>query len=220
MKTMLVLYPVVLAALLDTSATAQMPPVLNVRKIEEAVACFSRTGVVDKIDDDAVTITEKVRNNITKSYTFVPIDLLRDGGYIHQRSNGADAYLWKDIKKGDTVTLAALKDDGDGKTYCLQISIRRRPGGKLPASQNPKEDVWYDANRVLNEIENGNDVSDEELLKTWPPEYDPETKLDHPGGLPKTGRLAKYNDLLEANRKRIAEEKKEKELKAKPAEKK
>ena len=86
------------------------------------------------------------------------------------------------MKKGDTVELQVLKDEGDGLTYCLQISIRRRPGGKLPESQYPEKDRWYDAHRVLNEIENGNDVSDEELLKTWPPEFDRKKGEYTPGG--------------------------------------
>jgi hypothetical protein len=68
----------------------------------------------------------------------------------------------------------------------------------------------------LNEIENGNDVGDEELLKTWPPEFDRRTGETTPGGL-YTG---KYKDMLDVNRKRIAEEKAKKELKAKPADKK
>jgi hypothetical protein len=96
-------------------------------------------------------------------------------------------------------------------TYCTQISIRRRPGEKLPESQTPKKDRWYNAHRLLNEIENGNDVSDAEMLKVWPPKLDKKTGVTTPGGL-YTG---KYKEMLDANRKRIAE-KKDKELKAKP----
>ena len=202
---------VVLALVLSSAAAiAQGPKVLNVRRINEPVACSSHKGVVNKIDADEITVTVNVRDNITKTYTFVPIDLLRDGAYIQDDVVGMYAYRWTDVKEGDRVEVEVLKDDGDGKWYCLRISIRRRPGGKLPESQNPKKDRWYDAHRVLNEIENGNDVSDEELLKTWPPETDRRTGESHPGGLSKTGWTAKYRDLLEANRKRIAEEKKEK----------
>ncbi len=218
MGTRPALYSALLLMLAVTSGTAQMPPVLNVRKIEEPVACTSYTGVVDKIDDDEVSVVVQVRNGITKTHTLVPIDRLREGGYIHEHYNGENAYLWKDIKKGDTVRLAALRDDGDGKMYCLQVSIRRRPGCKLPPSQNPKEDSNYNANRLLNDIENGEDVSDEELLKEWPPHFNTDKKVHRPGGL----YAGKYKEMLDANRKRIAEEKekKEKELKAKSIDKK
>jgi hypothetical protein len=200
----------------------QRPLRTGVKKIDREVSCSSYEGVVDKIDADEVILVEKLKDNLTRTRRFVPVDLLREGKYIFNQYDGANAYLWKDVKKGDTVRLEVLMDEGDGLTYCLQISIRRRLGEKLPESQNPKKDRWYNANRVLNEIENGNDVSDEELLKTWPPEHDRESGLDHPGGLTKTGWMAKYSDMLDANRKRIAEEKakKEKDLKAKPADKK
>lgn len=196
----------------------QRPQATEVRKISEPVASRSFKGVVEKIDADELTLVEKRDRGETMTHRFVPIDLLRNGQCIPDYFDGANCYLWADVKVGDTVRLETLRDGGDGKTYCLQISIRRRPGGKLPESQNPEKDHWYNTHRLLNEIENGNDVSDEEMLKVWPPKVDPETKKQTPGGL-YTG---PYREKLDANRKRIAEEKekKEKELKAKSLDKK
>jgi hypothetical protein len=210
MRTLSVLFVLVLTC---TYSTAQPPPLrTDVRKIREPVSSRSFEGVVEKIDADEITLVEKRDRGGTMTHRFVPIDLLRNGKCITDYFDGANSYLWADVKAGDTVRLETLRDEGDGKTYCLQISIRRRPGGKLPASQNPEKDRWYDTHRVMNEIENGNDVSDEELLKVCPPQIDPVTKKQlTPGGL-YTG---PYREKLDANRKRIAEEK-EKALKAKP----
>jgi hypothetical protein len=196
------------------ASAQQRPRTTRVKDIVESVSSRSYEGVVEKIDADELVLVEKRDKNVTVTHKFAPIDVLRAGGVIHNSRSGC-AYRWEDVKTGDTVRLESLKDDGDGQTYCLQISIRRRPGSKLPESQNSKDDRGYDAHRVLNDIENGEDVSEEELLKVWPPEVDRKTGETTPGGL-YTG---KYKDMLDANRKRIAEEKakKEKELKAKPA---
>jgi hypothetical protein len=115
------------------------------------------------------------------------------------------------------VRLTVLKDDGDRQTYCLAVCITGRRGAELPKSQDPERDQWYGRRRIYNEIANGNDVSDEEIDKEFPSRFDTETGVTTPGGLGDG-----MQQKLEANRKRIAEEKAKKgtELKAKPAEKK
>ena len=219
-RTRLMLFALVSSCAVAPAQPQQRPLVTGVSKIDRPVSCNFYEGVVDKIDADEIVVVQPLDRDVSMVRRLTPIDLLRDGKYIREKYDSANSYLWADVKKGDTVQVRALRDDGDGKMYCLQISICRRPGGKLPESQEPKKDSFYNARRVLNEIENGNDVSDEELLKTWPTRGEPGTDEYKPGGL--AARFAPYREKLEANRKRIAEEKekKEKELKAKPVEKK
>jgi hypothetical protein len=219
----LCLAAVLTVVLADAATVAQgQPQKPRVKNITEGVSCNDiHWAVVEMIDADGMTVVQKLKDNKTLTHKLVPVDHLK-GGKVLDNMTANDSYLWSDVKKGDTLSLQVLKDDADGLTYCLAISIRRRPGGKLPESQKPEKDERYAADKVLNDITNGEDVSDEELLKTWPEWVHPETRAVTPGGLWKTGWMAPYHDKLEANRKRIAEEKakKEKELKAKPTEKK
>jgi hypothetical protein len=62
-----------------------------------------------------------------------------------------------------------MKDKAEDKLYCLEISIRRRPGAKLPESQKPEKDDWYLHHRLFNDLENGEDVDDADIKKAFPP---------------------------------------------------
>lgn len=198
-------------------AHGQRQPQTRVKEVDGNIAgTRGLDTVIEEMDADTMTVVEKLKQNKTVTHKLVPVDRLK-AGKVLRNFFGEKAYLWSDAKKGDTVRLTVLKDDGDGQTYCLAIAIIGRPGAELPKSQDPKRDGQYGMRRIRNEIVNGNDVSDEEILKEFP--RDPDSKYEGPaiGGF--CGVLL---DKLEANRKRIAEEKakKEKELKAKPAEKK
>lgn len=205
-----------LAAVVPPVATAQgkrPSQSKNVKALTRSVASNSYKGVVDSIDQDVLILTEKLDGGRVQLHRLVPIDLLRDGLAIDD-SFGMYTYRWADVKVGDTVTLEVLKDDGDGLTYCLQICITRRPGENLPESQRPKDDSRYKWDRIFNALENGEDVSDEELNKAWPAIHSKRTGEFYPAGMPTKTGFEKYHDLLAANRKRIAEEK---GLKAKSA---
>ncbi len=187
----------------------------DVKVLTRSVACDSYDGVVDSIDADGLILTEKLDGGRVQLHRFVPIDLLREGLAIDD-SFGMYTYRWADVKVGDTVTLKVLKDDRDGLTYCLRICITRRPGENLPESQRPKDDSRYKWDRIFNALENGEDVSDEELNKAWPAIHSKRTGEFYPAGMPTRPEFNKYHDLLAANRKRIVEEK-EKGVKTKPA---
>jgi hypothetical protein len=109
-----------------------------------------------------------------------------------------------------------LEDKADGVTYCLQLSITRRPGAKLPESQNPERDENYKYNRIYNDLENGVDVSDEDIAKAFPPKEGKRNpdgtyhRPPRPGGLPRD-----YQVKLD-----VIRAKKKNEPKAKPIEKK
>ncbi len=136
-----------------------------------------------------------------------PINLLADGKIV-DKVTSSHTYRWSDIQKGDYVSLQTLRDDGEGRHYCFGVCIARRPGAKLPESQKPKDDRRYPRDRLLNDIANGEDVSDDDIAKVYPMIVIEKTKrVVEPGGLP-----TEWQIKLDAIR-----EKKEKELKTKPA---
>lgn len=172
-------------------------------------------GIVGKIDADGVIVVEIKPSGETIEHHLVPVDKLRKGELL-DGVWGMCAYRWKDMKPGDTVQLRGLEDKADGVLYCLEICIRRRPKEKLPESQLPKDDHRYAADRIFNDVDNGMDVPDEELLKVFPPKPKKEDEFGRvtpafPGGL-----WGEYKEKLDA----IRAKKKEKELKATPPEQK
>jgi hypothetical protein len=174
------------------------------------------------------TVVDIDKNEISMSYidrrsgkqlegTFPVIDLLTRGEYP-STATGAFAYRLQDVQQGDTVEIHVEKDLTEGKQYCYEICIYRRPGKPLPESQLANKDRRYQSSKVLNEIENSNDVSDEEISVAFPMIRDKLTNaVVVVGGLPPA-----YLKKLTTIREKIAAEKakKEAELKATPPEKK
>jgi len=148
---------------------------------------WSPVGVVEEVTEKSLTIRwwdSKAKEN--KSVKLLPIDRLAAGKLLDD-AVGTKAYLWADMKVGDTVLLEAKLDSGEQEWYCLAIGIRRRPGDKLPPSQDPKNDrTRFRRDSVFNDIENGQDVSDRDIATAFPVEYHPRTGvLLDPGGLSK-----------------------------------
>jgi hypothetical protein len=210
------------AELLGPVQAQQEPPIkvdaklFNVRSFQESGSpSTSYTGVVEAIDK------EKMILRCAATVELSPVDLLAQGKLV-KSADDSMTYRWQDVKKGDTVRVETMFDEGEQKRYALEIGIERRPGAKLPRPPEWKDGRAFTRSSLLNDIVNGEDVSDEAIAKAFPPKatQHPITKeifSYDPGGLDE-----KYQKLLYANRKRIAEEKakKEKELKAKPTEKK
>ncbi len=185
----------------------------------------SYRAVIDKLGDESVTIkvTDYAKEK-DKVQELIPIDRLRSGQLLDDLRPG-QTYRWIDIKVGDEVALWVAFDDEVKQTYCLAIGVLRRPGARLPQSQRPKEDAErYNISRLLNDLENGEDVEDDDIDDFFPPHivpvdlFRPEAgkKCLKPGGLPE-----KYLKMLVAIREKKAKEAKDKELKAPtPADKK
>ena len=175
---------------------------------------FPRKGAVTAIDKDSLTL--RITHEKTKeetSETFQALDLHKAGEY-HEWASGAEAYRWADVKKEDTLYVNAQKDKADGTVYAIDFCISRRPGEKLPQSQDPKWDDRYKYESFLNDIDNGEDKTEEEILKLYPPQF------ERWGGLLRPSRLPLgYREKLTANKEKLEKEKKS-ELKAKPPEKK
>lgn len=172
-------------------------------------------GVVGKIDTKGMTLVEVNQATVeTKEHHLLPIDHLLEGKVLSD-VNPRFAYRWKDVKEGDTVELYVAEDHVDKRRYCLEIAIERRPKGKLPPSQLEGEDKYYPWHRIFNDIENGEDVSDEEIKKAFPPR--PERR-DHEGRLLRSatpgGLGAEYQKKLDAIRAKKKEQ--EKDPKAAP----
>jgi hypothetical protein len=213
------------ALCLIAATTATEPPVKRVvpnPRVKEVTYCTNGTciqGVVDKVDEDGIVLVEHhERWETVREHQFKPIDLLRESEVLP----GVDArfaYRWKDVKRGDTIEVTVKQDHLDKEWYVLEISILRRPKATLPESQKPKEDrssyLWL---RIANDIDNGEDVSDEDILKACPPRpakvIGSETVTPaHPGGLTKDWQVK-----LDAIRAKKNE--KDKDLKASPPDKK
>jgi hypothetical protein len=126
-------------------------------------------GQVEKVSGRQVTLTCYCsRDEKPKSRTFEAIDVLAEGGLI-DAATGASAYLWSDMKRGDTVTLKIVRDEDEDKQYCVRIQISGRIGGKVPESQDPETDkVRLAECNLLNDINNGLDVSDEDIAELFP----------------------------------------------------
>ena len=211
-----------LAALLTVAglAIAADPPAKPKPRVKELVVSVAGTtrvtGVVEKVSDAEMVVVEVGRlGDDAKEYTVLPINVLRDGKVL-PRIWGMFAYRWADVQRGDTVLLEVKEDPADKQSYCMKICITRRPGAKLPKSQKPDEDHRYSVDRLYNDIDNGEDVSDEDIKKLFPaiPARDVGCGITTPavpGGLPK-----EWQVKLDA----IRAKKQEKELKTVPPEKK
>ncbi len=212
-------------------APAQQPPpmrpkenfrVTNVKQSEQFNLCVvvNYDGVVEKVEGRTVTLLCDRGDNKPKSRTFEAIDLLADGGILKEESRGLYAYLWSDMKKGDTVTVGTIRDEDEEKPYVVRLTIRGRVGAKVPPSHSSENSQYsqrqLDVLNLLNDINNGLDVDDADIAEWF---QEPLGKL-LPGQVPKPvepGRLnAEYQKKLDA----IRAKKKEAEVKAKPPEKK
>jgi hypothetical protein len=192
----------------------QPPPLtVNVRKSKGYPQHLKGLGgVVDAIDEGEMTVTDTEHHPQTK-YTLAPTDLLAQGKCM-KHATGLMAYRWADVKKGDSVSLLTSFDDGEQQWYCVTIVITRRPGAKLPESQDPKKDTRYARDSLLNDIDNGEDVDDADIAKALPGV--PPTNPRDPG-IP-AGLNEEYQKKLDAIRAKNKE--KEKDLKATPPDKK
>jgi hypothetical protein len=179
--------------------------VLGVKSVE---------GVVAKIDADGLTVVEVRKfGQEPIEHHLLPTDHLR-AGKVPRSVSPRDAYRWEDVKVGDAVELSVAQDHIDKQRYCMRICIVRRPKGRLPESQ--MNDPDFPGLRLMNDLDNGVDVSDEEIMKVCPPRKEVRDTRGNllqaasPGGLNK-----EWQAKLDAIRA-----KKDKDLKATPPDKK
>jgi hypothetical protein len=220
-------HPIVLVAL----ALMSVPAILGADPLAKSVdpdhraktttvglsPSWNREGIVGKIDADNLLLVEFVNGLEVREHHVLPNDVLQKGKVLRD-TDPRFAYRWEDVNAGDKVELRVAEDHIDKQMYCLEISIIRRPKGRLPASQKETEDEAFPRLRVCNDLENGVDVSDEEIMKVYPPRAerrDPRTNAllvkAYPGGLSKENQAK-----LDA----IRAKKKDKDLKAGPPDKK
>jgi hypothetical protein len=191
--------------------------------LKEVKECISGTrwvkGVVHSIDGDEMRVCETVKEKggaeSTRAHNLVPVDVLRDGKVL-RGVYGRYAYRWTDVREGDLVELVVKDDRQGGKTYCLEIAIHRRPTGRLPASQDEANDDAFLFLRVLNDLRNGEDVSDEEIRLAFPPRKE---RRDEKGRLLQSEWRGGLTDEWQKKLDDIRAKKKEQELKASPPKK-
>jgi hypothetical protein len=181
-------------------------------------------GVVESIDKEKMVIVGKATPALPQTevfrYTLYPIDVLAAGKVLPDVV-AFDAYRWDDVKVGDTVNVQLKEDTEELRRYVCTIQIFRRQGGKLPPSQDMKDPRWFEQANIYNDIDNGLDATDEDIIKAFPAKWHTEPgelpKLLVPGGLPE-----EYRKKLIAVRGKIAIEKEKNDggLKATPPDKK
>lgn len=209
-------------------ALAQQPPperpkenfrVTGVKQGDQFNLCVvvSYYGVVEKVDGRKVTLHCDRDDGKPKSRTFEAIDLVADGGILKEEAESPYAYLWTDMKKGDTVTVGTIRDEDEDKPYVVRLRIRGRVGGKVPPSQWPEgDDRWLGELNVLNDINNGLDVDDDEIAKWF---QKPVGKLE-PGEVPQAEKPGKLNAEYQKKLDAIRAKKKDGGVKAPPPDKK
>jgi hypothetical protein len=204
--------------LTDRKAESADPPAKEQQRVKETTQVLSGdtiAGVVSKINKDEMTVVEFLRDGTIKEHRLLPIDILRDGDYIYPFS-ARYSYHWRDVKAGDTVDVMICHDRVDKEWYCMNISIERRPKAKLPKSQRADDDWRFAELTLLNDIDNGEDVSDADIAKAFPSRAE---KRDPSGRVLRRavagGLTPDYQAKLDAIRA-----KKDKDLKATPPDKK
>lgn len=95
--------------------------------------------MVTKITDDGIEIREKKGDVIM--FTFFPAHDALASGKIQKEACDTFAYRLQDVKVNDVVILGVVTE-GD-KTYCGEISIYERPGGKIPESQKQGPKMYH-----------------------------------------------------------------------------
>lgn len=196
----------------------------DVRQLKSTTIGWGYRGVVELIDKEKMVFVGKAEwgppDPEVYRFTLYPIDVLASGKILPDLVV-RQTYRWEDVKVGDTLDIHVAEDKEELRRYVCTICISRRPGDKLPPSQNMKNAAWFEQDNIYNDIDNGLDVTEEDITKTFPPKWYFETgekpKLIRPGGLSE-----EWRKKLAVNRAKIASEKerKDKESKATPPEKK
>lgn len=180
-------------------------------------------GVIESIDQDKMVFVGQATSGPPQReayrYTLYSIDVLAAGKVLPD-VRAHHAYRWEDVKVGDTVDVLVKEDKEELRRYVCTIHISRRPGAKLPPSQDMKKYEGFDRENIFNDIDNGLDVTEEDITKAFPAKWyfekGEQPRLLRPGGL-----TEEWRKKLAVNRAKIADEKiaKEKGLKAAPPKK-
>ncbi|MCU0702916.1 MAG: hypothetical protein MUF18_02880 [Fimbriiglobus sp.] len=96
-------------------------------------------GTVVDVSADFIEIRLKDKNETVKYPAYT---LLITGAVCHWQTD-CDCYLLDDVKKGDVVIVGVGIPEMGADTHCFFVSIRERPGGKVPASRKPSEYNLY-----------------------------------------------------------------------------
>ena len=120
--------------LVHSAATAVDAPVQSTRPVDFGLAQRESTyGQVLAVTKDSILICEPEKK--PASYPFH--DRLA-AGTVHKKVVEATSYRVADIKAGDFVSLGLVKENK--QDYCVDLAIRERPGGLIPAGQIVNKD--------------------------------------------------------------------------------
>jgi len=80
-----------------------------------------------------VTVTKEsitIRTSVRKEIVTYPFHDELAAGKVHEYAKGVTGYRTRDVHVGDEVWLGICSEDG--KKFCAEINIRKRPGGRVP----------------------------------------------------------------------------------------
>ena len=104
----------------------------------------------DKIEGLVVAVSREfieIRPLGKKETVKYPPHTLLDTGAVCHWLTECNCYLLDDVRKGDMVIVGVGTVDKDKGAECFYVSIRKRPGGVVPASRKPREVNPYHLDR-------------------------------------------------------------------------
>ena len=128
----------VLSLMLSTAVAGDTPAKLIEKQVDfDAIQLKTTYGQVLAVTKDSILICE-----LEKKPASYPFHDRLVAGTVHKKVVEANSYRVSDIKAGDFVSLGLVKENN--QDYCVDLAIRERPGGLIPAGQVvDKERPWY-----------------------------------------------------------------------------
>jgi hypothetical protein len=107
-------------------------------------------GAVASVSKDAIELWVAKG----KPSVLYPAHVYLAAGKRHRLVDGdmGDGYYLRDVKVGDVVEIGVYKEGET--TYCVDIRIRKRPGGKVPPEikKDGEPSTWHDRQNCLHEF--------------------------------------------------------------------
>ena len=147
-----------------------MPRWLPYKNNPKRVAVKHVHGTVVDVGEEFIEIVPKGQQ---KAVTYPAHVLLATGAVCHWLTD-SECYLLDDVRKGDEVVLGVGTVEKEVGEECFYLTIRKRPGGVIPASRKPREHKPYHLERQA-EIDRG----EVKIKKPDPPRQ--EEKQEPPG---------------------------------------
>ncbi len=144
------------------------------RDIPCVSAWFSRETITLVLRDG----TSKTLRRANQPVRRFPADAVLAGGGFHKEATPGFSYRLSDVRVGDEVDIRLCRTEMDG--LCYAISIRRRPGGRVPPAPAERADARIRFHEVMNAYQDYEENGTAIPAKFLPPEPVPPSRLRPP----------------------------------------